>query len=189
MLKKGLIPVWIGILVMSGMFLMGQDTWPPTLECVDFEDPAPGSMYVVGDTFPDSGADVNARQFEWSNGTWTSSGNMLVDSASWCDSGGSGQNLTLNNINAEIIFPVSIDNGLTINIGEYGGNVNLMINGIHENKPTFGDMPPSVGGVTVTCTGAACTGGGTGVLRLEGVINSIYIGGQEFCIDDVCPIL
>ena len=29
MLRKGLIPVWAGILALSGMFLMGQDTWGP----------------------------------------------------------------------------------------------------------------------------------------------------------------
>jgi len=29
MLRKGLLPIWVGILVLSGMFLLGQDTWPP----------------------------------------------------------------------------------------------------------------------------------------------------------------
>jgi len=168
---------------------MGQDSWAPALECVDFEDPAPGSIYSVPMTFTDSGAVVSALAFQWSNGNWTPNGEMLVVDASWCSSGGSGQNLTLNNINAEIVFPVPIDNGLSIQIGEYGGNVNLMINGVHENKPTFSDMPPSIGGVLVSCTGPGCSGGGIGVLKLEGAINSIYIGGQEFCIDDVCPIL
>jgi len=40
MLRKGLIPVWVGILVLSGMFLMGQDTWPP---------PAPSITSVLPD--------------------------------------------------------------------------------------------------------------------------------------------
>jgi len=170
------------------MFLMGQDPWGPALECVDFEDPAPGSTYIVGDTFADSGADVTGRPFEWSGGTWTSAGNMLVDASSWCDSGGSGQNLTTNNINAEIAFPAAITNGLTIRFGEYGGNINLMINAVHENKPNMADLPASIGGVAVTCSGAGCTGQGQGVLTLQGAINQIYVGGQEFCIDDVCPI-
>ena len=29
MLRKGLIPVWVGILALSGMFLLGQDSWGP----------------------------------------------------------------------------------------------------------------------------------------------------------------
>lgn len=32
MLRRGLMPVWVGILVLSGMFLIGQDTWPPPQE-------------------------------------------------------------------------------------------------------------------------------------------------------------
>ena len=32
MLRRGSIPVWVGILVLSGMFLIGQDTWPPSPE-------------------------------------------------------------------------------------------------------------------------------------------------------------
>jgi formylglycine-generating enzyme required for sulfatase activity len=35
MLKRNLVPVWIGIILMSGMFLMGQETWPPQTQCVD----------------------------------------------------------------------------------------------------------------------------------------------------------
>jgi len=40
MFRRSLIPVWIGIILLSGMFLMGQETWPP--QCVDegpFGDP------------------------------------------------------------------------------------------------------------------------------------------------------
>jgi len=29
MFKRRLVPVWIGIILLSGMFLMGQETWPP----------------------------------------------------------------------------------------------------------------------------------------------------------------
>jgi hypothetical protein len=47
----------------------------------------------------------------------------------------------------------------------------------------------TVGGVLVTCTGPGCAGAGVGELGLEGSINEFYIGGQEFCVDDVCPIL
>jgi len=44
MFRRNLLPVWLGIIFLSGMFLMGQDTWPPT--CVD----ADGDGYGIGDT-------------------------------------------------------------------------------------------------------------------------------------------
>ncbi len=33
MFRRNLIPVWVGILLLTSMFLMGQDTWPPQGEC------------------------------------------------------------------------------------------------------------------------------------------------------------
>jgi len=33
MFKRTLVPVWIGIILMSGMFLMGQGGWGPADEC------------------------------------------------------------------------------------------------------------------------------------------------------------
>ena len=40
MFRRSLVPVWIAIILLSGMFLMGQESWPP--QCVDegpFGDP------------------------------------------------------------------------------------------------------------------------------------------------------
>ncbi len=33
MFRRNFIPVWVGVLVLSGMFLAGQDSWPPP--CID----------------------------------------------------------------------------------------------------------------------------------------------------------
>jgi hypothetical protein len=38
MFRKNFIPVWLGILVLSSMFLMGQQTWSPQVECTLPED-------------------------------------------------------------------------------------------------------------------------------------------------------
>lgn len=42
MFRRTLVPVWIGIIFLSGMFLMGQDTWPSLCsensECVSLEE-------------------------------------------------------------------------------------------------------------------------------------------------------
>jgi Leucine-rich repeat (LRR) protein len=41
MIRRNLIPVWVGIILLSCMFLMGQETWPPPCEeVVDFPDPS-----------------------------------------------------------------------------------------------------------------------------------------------------
>lgn len=37
MLGKKIVPVWFGIILLCGMFLMGQDTWVPSLECSDLD--------------------------------------------------------------------------------------------------------------------------------------------------------
>ena len=43
MFKRSLVPVWIGIIVLSCMFLMGQDTWGPVV-CDDlYSDSWPGT--------------------------------------------------------------------------------------------------------------------------------------------------
>ena len=106
MFRKSTMAVWIGIMILSGMFLMGQDSWGPVLECVDFEDPALGSVYTVGMTFADSGADMTAMPFQWSNGIWTSNGyaEIVLAAGGWCDAGGSNQELLINNINIDFVF-------------------------------------------------------------------------------------
>lgn len=38
MFGRNLVPVWIGIILLSSMFLMGQDSWPPQTECAVPED-------------------------------------------------------------------------------------------------------------------------------------------------------
>jgi hypothetical protein len=189
MFRRHLILAWLGIIFLSGIFLMGQDTWLPALECVDFEDPTLGSVYHLFDTFADSGADVTGRHFEWYPSGWTSGGYAEIVLPDWCDAGGSGQDLLINNINMEFDFPAAISKGLKILFAEHGGNVNLGVNGIQKNVENFVDLVGLVAGVNVTCTGPGCTGGGQGELKLEGAINEFYIGGQEFCIDNVCPIL
>ncbi len=43
MFKSKHLPVWIGIILLSGMFLMGQDTWVPPTECIDFDEDGYGN--------------------------------------------------------------------------------------------------------------------------------------------------
>jgi len=58
MLRRNLVPVWIGIILLSGMFLMGQETWPP--KCGPFY---PDPCLSIPDAVPDSCEDVGGGDF------------------------------------------------------------------------------------------------------------------------------
>ena len=55
MLKKRFIPVWIGIVLVCGMFLMGQDTWVPSLDCSDLD--GDGFGFIASNLCPQPYAD------------------------------------------------------------------------------------------------------------------------------------
>ena len=72
MLRRKLLPVWIGIIVLSSMFLMGQDTWAPQITCptgtyYDLYGPAtPWDIETIGGNI--SGTHTSGC------GTWTLTG-------------------------------------------------------------------------------------------------------------------
>ena len=150
--------------------------------CVNFDTKVAGMAYTVGGTFTDSGVGATLGAFQWSNGTWTSAGSARIDSGS--KAGGSGLSLNTNNINVK--FDFGRIGGLTLKFGEYGGNLNLRVNGEFRNFGNFAQINgQSVGGVTVAVTNG--NGNDTGTLTLSGVIEVFEIGGQELWIDDLCP--
>ena len=150
--------------------------------CVDFEDLTSGTVYSVTDTFTDSGATMTVKDFQWSGGTWTSDGTATVCNVQ--DAGGSGLDVNCNNVNINFDFGSPLD-GLSLLYGEYGGNLNIDINGDFQNFENFADIDGlTIGGINVAVTDL---GAGKGELTLSGVINSFDIGGQELWVDDVCP--
>lgn len=152
--------------------------------CVDFEDPALGTVYNVGSTFTDSGVTITVRPFQWGNLNWTNNGSATVI-ASGC-AGGTGQEIRVDNVNLAFNFG-GPKKRLTLLFRETGGNVNIEVNGDFRNVSNFNNVVSPIGGVNFVCTGAGCAGGGQGSIELNGNINSFSIGGQEFCIDNVCP--
>ena len=150
-------------------------------DCVDFEDPTLGTVYSVGDTFTDSGVNIEVKQFQWTGGGWTSDGTATIENGG--QAGGSGQDINCNNVNLNFDFGGPVD-GLTLLYGEYGGNLNIDINSDFQNFENFASIPSPIGGVNVLVTDF---GGNKGMLTLSGVINSFDIGGQELWIDHVCP--
>jgi hypothetical protein len=153
------------------------------LPCVDFEDLIVDTVYVVTDTFTDSGATMTVKEFQYDDGTtWTSDGTAMVDDE--LQAGGSGLDINCNNVNLNFDFGSPL-NGLSLLYGEYGGNLNIDINGVFQNFDDFANIDGStIGGVNVDVTDF---GGNKGKLTLTGVINSFDIGGQELWVDNVCP--
>lgn len=156
---------------------------PSHAAVVDFEDLTVGDRYTLGDTFTSNGVDITVGDFQWSNGVWCSTasgcGYALVDE--FQNSGGTGIDLGVNNVS--VTFNFGGVNGLSLLFGEYGGNLNITINGEFKNFNTFSDIDgTTIGGVSVSVIGS---GRGLGTLVLSGVVNSFSIGGQELWIDNV----
>ncbi|MCA9200147.1 MAG: hypothetical protein KDA87_21560, partial [Planctomycetales bacterium] len=156
-------------------------------ECIDFEDLTAGDRYVVGDTFLADAtgfqAKITGEPFQWSNGIFTSGGFTLVEPGNM--SGEVGQDMQVNNILLHFDFGGPVD-GLTMSFGEYGGNLNLEINGDFHNFEDFQDVNGlNIGGTLVQVIGG--TGNGTGELIVSGTVNSFKVGGQELWIDHICP--
>jgi len=162
----------------------------PRPVCIGFEDPPLGTEYRVGDTFTDLSTVIAVETFDWGGGVWCngSCGYAKVsDSSSWCWPGGFGQHMVVNNVNLRIVHDGPWE-GLSLLFGEYGGNLNIDINGQHREFDNFHDIDGAIiGGVDVSVVNGF--GQDEGSLSLSGTINSFAVGGQELCIDDVCLTL
>ena len=160
-----------------------QKTEPGTsgVDCVDFEDPTLGTVYNVGDTFMDSGVNIEVEEYYWYGGGSTTDGTATIQNGG--EAGGSGQDINCNNVNLAFYFSYPLD-GLTLLYGYSGGDLNININGVLEKSLDPASIPSPIDGVNVVNIDF---GAGKGMLALSGAISSFAIGGQEFWVDDVCP--
>ena len=153
-----------------------------TSSSTDFEDLVLGSTYKVGDMFMTNGISVTGERFQWSNGIWTSGGTARVINNGYA--GGLGNEINLNNINLDFNFPGTVVSGLSLLFGEYGGNLNLKVNGVFQNFENFASMNgTTIGGVEVSVVNGL--GNDKGSLTLTGAISQFAIGGQELFIDNL----
>ena len=150
--------------------------------CIDFEDLVLETAYKVTETFTTSGKTVTVRSFIGRDGDPSSDGFAIVGNGE--QAGGRGQEMWVAGVNLDFDFDTSLA-GLSLLYGEYGGYLNLSINGDFRR---FGDFAVidglTVGGVDATVSNGS--GRDTGSLRFIGTINSFFIGGEELYIDDVC---
>ncbi len=148
-------------------------------ECVDFESLELDRTFNVGDSFTESGVKITTGDFQWSNGTLFSGGFAKVVAG-----GLMGHEMIVNNIVLQLEFDEDIQ-GLTLQFGEFGGNLNLEVNGEFKNFGLFSELDAIViDGVNVSVRNGF--GNDQGLLRLSGNIHSFAIGGQELIIDNIC---
>ena len=151
--------------------------------CVNFESLSVGTRYEFQDTFTDAGVMITVEAFQWGNGTWTNGNYAQVDNR--LRAGGSGLDMQYNNVNLRFDFGALGLNGLSMSFGEYGGNLNLQVNGEFRNFGNFAMLNGStLGGTALSVSGG--TGNDTGNITLSGRVQSVAVGGQELWIDDVC---
>ena len=153
--------------------------------CLKYSDLSPGTVYPVGSTFSTSSTSVKVEQFQWGNGTWTSTGFAKVDNRN--RAAGSGNDVNTNNANLNFQFDYPLKK-ITLRFGEYGGNNNIKVNNDFRNVANLNSLGgATIGGVQVTVAATPLGGNWLGDLTLEGTIHAFSIGGQELWVDDVCP--
>jgi hypothetical protein len=176
-----LVLVLILVPTSGGFAQDGDDEFDVVKFCFDLENLTLGDTYVVGDTFAVTGAKGVAQEFQWSTGDWTDQGQAAVEDGG--RAGGWGYEIHTNNINLMFEFETPLK-GLALLYGDYGGGLNLAINGDLANFFVFKDIDgANIGGVDVSVQPLNQE---QGVLLMMGEIASISIGGRELWIDDGC---
>jgi hypothetical protein len=185
--------------VIVGVLLTACSTVQPPAEDLEtlasitytFETPALGTVYNVGDTVALPGSTMSFLPFQWINGMWTNMGAADINGLPLQARGGGVKELHINNINVRFVPPQPLTSA-RFRFGWYGGNNNLNINGVHRNLATILNANGMViGGVLVSIVldPVQPAGGRVGTLRMVplagNTIQSFYVGGQEFFIDNV----
>ncbi len=164
------------------IFTLEGPTDEPTV-CANFDDLPAGARYHVGDVFTTQGYTCECREFFWLPSGGTTGGYARVHPAGL--SGGVVQELELNNINVEFDFGGPVE-CVSFLFGEYGGNLNLEVNGDFKNFQNFAQIDgTTIGGCNVTVTNGH--GNDKGRVVIAGPVQQFTVGGQELRIDEVCP--
>ena len=152
--------------------------------CLDFENQRLGITYTARNQFSSPNMTVVFEAFMFANGRSYNSGVATIQDGIMAD--GSGKEININNITIRFRLNVPASR-ITLNFGEYGGNINLSINHDFHNIANFIDLDGmQVGGVQVSVSNGL--GNDSGKLTFDGLVHEFTIGGQELAIDDICMI-
>lgn len=148
-----------------------------------WEDLPVGLTGVVGDTVVSDGVSGRLDCFEWAGGTLFCGGSARIDPMSvGCNA---GHRVTLNNITVALDYAGSIGpvTDPVYAFGEYGGNINVEINGDFRNFANMLDIDGTVIGGCLVQVLAGGTGNDCGLVRFNGTVDRLRVGGQEFWWD------
>ncbi len=159
---------------------------PAAASCLNMESPAPGTARPVGPLLTLSDGNVSLRPFLNASG-WTASGRGTFVASNHAN-GSPVQELNLNNINLSVVPAPEVKRAKFV-YADFGGNVNLIVNGVLANVADLSMAPAVVGGVNVTVSRINMFGFHFGQVTLNAAtapIHAFTVGGQEFFVDDVC---
>ena len=149
--------------------------------CADFDELTVGTKYSVGDTFSNDGLDFAVRNIVQPDGTVGPSNYIEVVNSN--NAGGAPKELNINNANLEVVLAAPVA-GITLKAGEYGGYVNLMVNGdLRKAQDLTAFDGLIIGGALVEVANPSAD---LYRVRVSDGVSSFAIGGQEFFVDDVC---
>ena len=155
---------------------------PALAVTLDFEDLALGTTYNFGAFFTTNGVPIDVEAFQFSNLNF---GANFAQVDGDQNAGGSGNDLEINNVLLDFGLPAGTTS-ISFLFGEFGGNLNLNINGDFRNFENFQDIDGlSIGGVNANLVSG---GLGNDQGRIEfagGPIALFKLGGQELWIDNV----
>jgi len=178
------LPVHVFVLCI-GLAVFAQ----PAAAVLDFEDLPLGQMYDLSmltaapDNFTTGGRNVQLQPFQWVSGMWTSDGWAQVQNGGMA--GGFGNEMATNNVNLRFGLPAPLG-FLRFQFGEYGGNINMDIDGTFLNFNNFIDVNGLVIGSALITVPVGGFGNDMGVLAVQGgFFSALTIGGQELWIDNV----
>ena len=163
--------------VLSGSFLVTSGiAWA---DFPAFEDRVLGEGFVVGDIFVTEGVTCKVSEFYLPVGPPVMDGSAAIGNT--LKAAGAGYEIHTNNINITYDFAGSIGSqtDLTFNFGEYGGGINIAVNGDLRLASNYADLDGMVIGGVVFDVLYGGLGGDAGSVRLVGLTDSLVIGGQE----------
>lgn len=166
------------VLAATGTLISTALAAPPS-----WEDAVLGATFATGATMSSDGVDITFDCFNWASGTVFCGGSARIEAEiPGCNV---GQRVGLNNINAGFDYVGSIGSvtNPVFSFGEYGGNINLVVNGDARNFSNFIDIDGTTVGGCVVHVLSGGLGGDCGRIQFEGVVDKLVVGGQEFWWD------
>jgi hypothetical protein len=158
---------------------------PTPIPCITFDAGGPplNTVFTVGQSYFFPGWPAKLSVWPLQNPA-SPPANGFVKIAATNLAGGSGHEAQVNNATLRFDMTTTVKS-VKLLFGEYGGHLNVAVNGQMTLVKNFADVDGTMlGGVLLKVINGF--GNDQGVLYLDGPTNDFAVGGQELWIDDVC---